>query len=79
LIDGGQRESAQIEAAMIGVIEAEAPLAHIDFVSVADTSTLAPTPSVEGDVLIALAVSFGGTRLIDNMIVRFEDRIPHFS
>jgi pantoate--beta-alanine ligase len=79
LILSGQRESASIENSMQQVIAAEAPLAQIDFITVADAGTLAPTPTLHGDTLIALAVSFGATRLIDNMIVRFEHGVPNFS
>jgi pantoate--beta-alanine ligase len=79
MILSGQRESVRIERAMHQVIAAEAPLAQIDFIAVADAGTLAPTPTLSGDALIALAVSFGATRLIDNVIVRFERGVPHFS
>jgi pantoate--beta-alanine ligase len=75
----GRRESARLEAAMRRAIEAEAPLARIDFVTVADIATLTPISTVERDTLIALAVFFGSTRLIDNLIVRVLDGLPRFT
>jgi pantoate--beta-alanine ligase len=42
------------------------PLAEVDYVSVADGSTLAELETVDGPALLSLAVRFGTTRLIDN-------------
>lgn len=50
---------------MRGIIEAE-PLAVIDYVSVVDALTMQPVEKVEKDVLVAMAVYIGKTRLIDN-------------
>jgi pantoate--beta-alanine ligase len=73
MILDGQREFGQIEQAMRRTIELEAPLARIDFIALADTGTLARMTRVDHDALIALAVYFGATRLIDNIVVRFID------
>ncbi len=43
--------------------------AQIDYVEVVNGKTLQSIPRIEGDVLIALAVKFGKTRLIDNVDV----------
>ena len=45
----------------------EAPLAKIDYVEVVDANTLQPIATVKPDSLLALAVYFGKTRLIDNI------------
>jgi len=45
----------------------EAPLARIDYVEVADSETLQPLETARPNSLLALAVSFGKTRLIDNI------------
>ena len=45
---------------------AEEPLATVDYVSVADGTTLKELDRVDGPALLSLAVSFGTTRLIDN-------------
>lgn len=50
---------------MCAVINAE-PLAKIDYVSMVDALTMQPVEKVEKDVLIAMAVYIGKTRLIDN-------------
>lgn len=44
-----------------------APLARIDYVELVDAETLQPRARVEPDSLLALAVFFGKTRLIDNI------------
>ena len=50
---------------MCAVIEAE-PLAKTDYVSMVDALTMQPVERVEKDVLVAMAVYIGKTRLIDN-------------
>ncbi len=47
-----------------------APLARIDYVEIADASTLQPIGRVERNSVLALAVFFGTTRLIDNVWLR---------
>lgn len=44
----------------------EEPLARIDYVSVVDALTMQPVDRVDKDVLVAMAVYIGKTRLIDN-------------
>ena len=50
---------------MCAVIETE-PLAKTDYVSMVDALTMQPVEKVEKDVLVAMAVYIGKTRLIDN-------------
>jgi pantoate--beta-alanine ligase len=45
---------------------AAAPLADVEYVSVADGETLVELERVDGPALLSLAVRFGSTRLIDN-------------
>jgi pantoate--beta-alanine ligase len=45
---------------------ASEPLADVDYVSVADGTTLAELDRVDRPALLSLAVRFGTTRLIDN-------------
>ena len=47
------------------IIETE-PLAKIDYVSMVDALDMQPVEIVEKDVLVAMAVYIGKTRLIDN-------------
>jgi pantothenate synthetase len=70
----------RIEQAMRAYIGQYAPSGRIDYVTVADLEMLQP---LQGDVpdqaLLALAVYFGTTRLIDNLIVQFVNGAPQFS
>lgn len=59
--------AAEVEDAMKEIINQE-PLAKIDYVSVVDALTMQPVETVEKDVLAAMAVYVGKTRLIDNFI-----------
>jgi len=47
----------------------EAPLARIDYVDLVDAETLQPIESVKPNSLLAVAVYFGKTRLIDNIVL----------
>ena len=67
LLTAGVRDSAEILAAMRGMIESE-PLAKVDYIEIVDSLTLKSVDMIESPVLLALAVRFGKTRLIDNMI-----------
>lgn len=57
--------SESVISEMKKVIEAE-PLAKIDYVQVVDALNMQPVEKVEKDVLVAMAVYIGKTRLIDN-------------
>ena len=48
------------------------PLAAVDYVSVADGTTLAELERIDGPALLSLAVRFGTTRLIDNELLEPE-------
>ena len=64
----GERSTAAIEkhvAARIGSTRG----AVLDYVAAVDSDSFEPIPHIEGDVIIALAVRFGQTRLIDNVLV----------
>jgi pantoate--beta-alanine ligase len=43
---------------------------RIDYVEMVDTDELRPVRTITGETLIALAVFFGKTRLIDNTTVK---------
>lgn len=65
----GETSAARLRRLIIKVIEA-APLARIDYVEIADASTLQPVKRVIRNSVLALAVFFGTTRLIDNVWLR---------
>ena len=64
LIRNGIAASEVLEP-MCEIINGE-PLAHIDYVSMVDALSMQPVDSVNADVLVAMAVYIGKTRLIDN-------------
>jgi pantoate--beta-alanine ligase len=61
----GERSADALRASMLDELAAET-LAEVDYVSVADGSTLRELDRVDGPALLSLAVRFGPTRLIDN-------------
>jgi pantoate--beta-alanine ligase len=46
------------------------PLAKIDYVEIVDLAELDPVNLIDRDVLVAVAVYIGKTRLIDNFILK---------
>lgn len=68
----GERNSAKIVDAVTQMIKSE-PLSDIDYVEMYKLPGLLPVDEViSGKVLLALAVKFGTTRLIDNVILEDE-------
>lgn len=68
LVAQGERDAAKLVAAMSAHIAAQ-PLACIDYVEAVDGVTMEPVETLQGTVLVAMAVYIGKTRLIDNFIV----------
>ncbi len=64
-IQNGERDANKIKSAIMDHIQSS-PLAEIDYVSLVNVKTLLPLVVIEDEFLIALAVKFGKTRLIDN-------------
>lgn len=57
----------EVKQAMIEIIEQE-PLAKIDYVEIVNAETIEPVETISGNILAAMAVYIGKTRLIDNFI-----------
>lgn len=68
LVEAGERSATQLKQVIREVIAA-APQAKIDYVEIYDADNLGDVEEIKSRVLIALAVKFGNTRLIDNLIV----------
>lgn len=65
----GERNAATLRAAIHDTL-AQEPLAQIEYVSVADGQTLSEIEeAIEHAALVSLAVRFGTTRLIDNIVL----------
>lgn len=64
IIEPGMR-AADLEAAMKDVLASE-PLANTEYVTAVDALTMQSVETIDRDVLVAMAVRIGATRLIDN-------------
>jgi pantoate--beta-alanine ligase len=64
----GVHDASRIRGRMNEVLAAE-PLARIDYVSVAEAEALEELETVDREALVSLAVRFGSTRLIDNVML----------
>jgi pantoate--beta-alanine ligase len=71
LVRGGVRDAAALCEEARRRIEKE-PLAEIDYVELVDAETLEPLRQVRTPAVLALAVRFEGTRLIDNTLLEAE-------
>jgi pantoate--beta-alanine ligase len=67
-IQQGERDVQQLRSEMENQIST-APLAEIDYIDIRQFPSLTYQDKIEGKVILALAVKFGKTRLIDNMII----------
>ena len=68
LIASGERSAKQIKDCIQETIMAE-PLAKADYIEVVNFDTIKPLEKLNGNVLVAIAVFIGKTRLIDNFIL----------
>lgn len=68
LWQGREKDADRIRHQMTSLIQKES-LAQIDYVSIADASTLAELKTVDRPALASLAIRIGKTRLIDNTIL----------
>lgn len=71
LIERGESDPAAVRRLLAERVAAT-PGAALDYAEVVSTDTLQPPDRLAGEVLLALAVKFGATRLIDNLVVRVE-------
>lgn len=69
MIRSGKTSSEEVRAKMEVIISSEGS-AKIEYISIADPGNLEDIDVIAGDVLVAIAVWIGKTRLIDNIIVK---------
>jgi pantoate--beta-alanine ligase len=69
----GERDSATIRKAMEDLLK-HAPLGKIEYISIADALNLRELETAEPPVVISMAVKFGKTRLIDNILLEKKSR-----
>lgn len=70
----GERSAREIEKQLRETISRHCH-GLIDYVEVRDARDLSEVTTIEGPVLIALAVKFGSTRLIDNSVVEVDRHV----
>lgn len=68
LIESGEQSAAKVKDVIMEELCKE-PLARVDYVEVVDADSIEPIKELKGNVLVAIAVYIGKTRLIDNFIV----------
>lgn len=72
LVESGERRATEIEAAVHTVFKDE-PLAQLEYIEVCDNIGMQPIAQLEGTILVAVAAKIGGSRLIDNVLLKVED------
>jgi pantoate--beta-alanine ligase len=68
LAEQGEQDAGVLRRKMTELIQQE-PLADIDYISVADNETLKEIHRLKSPALVSMAVKFGKTRLIDNIVL----------
>jgi pantoate--beta-alanine ligase len=67
-VENGERDGFAVQRGLAARLAA-APGAVLDYAGVVDSDTLLPAEHLQGRVLIAVALKFGSTRLIDNVVL----------
>jgi pantoate--beta-alanine ligase len=68
-LEAGERDPGKLLAAGKAIL-VEAPLLRIDYVELVDPERMEPVTRVQAEMLLAVAVFAGSTRLIDNLVLR---------
>ena len=66
--EAGERDASSLRRMAESTVAAE-PLARLQYVSCADYDTLQELETIQGKALLSMAVYFGKTRLIDNVVL----------
>ena len=67
LVENGELSAAKVKDVIMEELCKE-PLARVDYVEVVDADSIEPVKELKGNILVAIAVYIGKTRLIDNII-----------
>lgn len=68
-VAAGERDAAAVRAVVAEALASGAPSGVVDYIELVDDDTLEPVERIERPALLALAVKFSGTRLIDNTVL----------
>ncbi|HEV8581445.1 MAG TPA: pantoate--beta-alanine ligase [Thermoanaerobaculia bacterium] len=71
-VAGGERSGAAVRRRMLDLLNAE-PLARVEYAEVVDAESFRPVDTLQGRLVLPLAVRVGGTRLIDNLRLTVEE------
>jgi pantoate--beta-alanine ligase len=71
-LQSGTRDAPQLQSAMRRVLARE-PRAKVDYAEIVDAETFQPVTRLARASYALLAVKFGETRLLDNMLVEFKN------
>lgn len=71
-IEKGERDCKKIIQTITEHLQTE-PLAKVDYVEIVDNENIQRVDRIQKEVLVAIAVYIGKTRLIDNFIYKCED------
>jgi pantoate--beta-alanine ligase len=72
LLQNGVRDALFLQSAMHRILKEESR-AKVDYVEIVDAQTFEPMSHINRKSYVLLAVKFGETRLLDNMLVDFSD------
>ena len=67
--ESGSREARVLEESVRDTLARE-PLIELEYVAATDASSLDPAVAETGEILLSLAARVGGTRLIDNVVLK---------
>ncbi|MSR51974.1 MAG: pantoate--beta-alanine ligase [Gemmataceae bacterium] len=70
LVANGERSIVALQSTLAGIIQGT-PGAQLDYAEIRDADTLDVMTALDRPALVALAVYFGSTRLIDNTLLNF--------
>ncbi|HEV7787007.1 MAG TPA: pantoate--beta-alanine ligase [Thermoanaerobaculia bacterium] len=72
LIASGERRGGEVRRRLREVLESD-PAAKVEYAEVVNAETFAPVETLQGNLVLPLAVRIGGTRLIDNIRLAVEN------
>lgn len=71
LIASGERRGDEVRRLLREILDSE-PAAKVEYAEVVNAETFAPVTTLQGNLVLPLAVRIGGTRLIDNIRLAVE-------
>ena len=71
LIAAGERRGDEVRRHLREILDSE-PSARVDYADVVDADTFSPVETLQGELVLPLAVRIGGARLIDNIRLTVE-------